>query len=64
MSDEQVRQAYTRKLKQETPAQPGSDPTREEENTWVAVSETFYKAADSAAALTAVQVEEEQKKPQ
>ena len=51
MSDEQVRQAYTQKLKQETFAQPGSDPTREEENTWVAVSETFYKAAGSAAAI-------------
>ena len=51
MSDEQVRQAYTQKLKQETPAQPGSDPTREEENIWIAVSETFYKAAGSAAAI-------------
>jgi small-conductance mechanosensitive channel len=51
MSDEQVRQAYIRKLKQETAAQPGSDQAREEENTWVAVSETFYKAAGTAASI-------------
>jgi small-conductance mechanosensitive channel len=51
MSDEQVRQAYTQKLKQETTAQPGSDPAREREETWVAISGTFYKAAGSAAAI-------------
>ena len=51
MSDEQVRQAYTQKLKQETAAQPGSAQVAELETSWVLVTETFYKAASSATAI-------------
>ena len=50
MSDVQVRQAYTQKLKQENAVNPSSKPEEEGKGTWKGVSAKFYNAARGAAA--------------
>ncbi|MBW2427749.1 MAG: hypothetical protein JRF56_02240, partial [Deltaproteobacteria bacterium] len=51
MTDEQVRQAYAQKLKQESAAQIGSKPAAEGKGTWQDISAQFYGAARAAAAV-------------
>jgi small-conductance mechanosensitive channel len=51
MTDEQVRQAYAQKLKQESAAQISSKPAAEGKGTWEDISAQFYGAARAAAAV-------------
>jgi small-conductance mechanosensitive channel len=51
MSDEQVRQAYAQKLKQDAVEQPGSAQGSAGKGTWKGVSTKFYGAARGAAAV-------------
>jgi small-conductance mechanosensitive channel len=52
MSDEQVRQAYSEKLKQDAAGQRQTDQV-DEERSWVVISTKFYGAARAAAAVLA-----------
>jgi small-conductance mechanosensitive channel len=51
MSDEQVRQAYSEKLKQDAADRSGSGQVSEEEKSWSDISARFYGAAQAAATV-------------
>ncbi|CAB1058459.1 Potassium efflux system KefA protein / Small-conductance mechanosensitive channel [Olavius sp. associated proteobacterium Delta 1] len=51
MTDEQVRQAYAQKLKQEAAAKTGSTQAAEEKGTWQGVDTGFFGAAQKASAV-------------